>query len=234
MRHHRWGWIALGAVLALPATAPRAAAQDQPQAMQQRGMLSRERPREAPVPGAPGGGPQGPAPHNQNDTYECRGPVSRVQDVAFEGAKWTSFNWSSTAGGGDSGRFDRTPVLSTTVTLAPGTCLDAHFSAIVGSRQMYGVSGITMFQVTLSRVPGGAPRHMVGHYDYPYGTYGPATAIEAEGDVDQFSANFFQRVGVGPGDVPPGTYRVDVWWAGGPAGSGGAIAADFVLKLYMR
>jgi len=114
------------------------------------------------------------------------------------------------------------------VELASGTCLDAHFSALVGSRQMYGVAGITMFQVTLTRMTGGAPRHMVGHYDWPYGMYGPATAIEAEGDVDQFSANYFQRVGTAPGDVPAGAYRVDVWWAGGPVG------ADFVLKLYLR
>jgi hypothetical protein len=26
--------------------------------------------------------------------------------------------------------------------------------------------------------------------------------------------------------------RVDVWWAGGPVGGGGAIGAAFVLKLY--
>jgi hypothetical protein len=59
-------------------------------------------------------------------------------------------------------------------------------------------------------------------------------AIEAERDVDMISSVFFQRVGTAPGDVPPGVYRVDVWWAGGPAGGGGAIAADFMLKLYFR
>jgi hypothetical protein len=80
--------------------------------------------------------------------------------------------------------------------------------------------------------PGGAPQHMVGHYERPYGVYGPAVAIEAERDVDTFGSNFFQRVGHEPGDVPPGVYRVDVWWAGGPIGGGGALAMDFVLKLY--
>jgi hypothetical protein len=39
-------------------------------------------------------------------------------------------------------------------------------------------------------------------------------------------------VGTGTGQVPPGSYRVDVWWSGGPVGGGGAIGADFVLKLY--
>ena len=45
-----------------------------------------------------------------------------------------------------------------------------------------------------------------------------------------YASNFYQSVGAG--GVPPGTYRVDVWWAGGPATSGGAIGAAFVLKLY--
>jgi hypothetical protein len=49
-----------------------------------------------------------------------------------------------------------------------------------------------------------------------------------------FAANFFQRVGTAPGDIPPGAYRVDVWWSGGPVGGGGAIGAAFVLKLYLR
>jgi hypothetical protein len=166
----------------------------------------------------------------------CRGPITRVMDVGFEDVKTTSYNWSTTGGGGESGRYDKTPVLSTSVTLLPGSCLDAHFSAIVGSRQTYGsgVSSIAMFQVTLTPATGGLPQHMVGHYETPYGQYGPAVAIEAEHDVDTFSSNFFQRVGSGAGDVPPGTYKVDVWWSGGPVGGGGAIGADFILKLYMR
>ena len=166
----------------------------------------------------------------------CRGPLKLVQDVAFEGVKTTGFNWSSTLGGGESGRFDPTPVLTTTVTLTAGTCLNAHFSAIVGSRQTYGagVASITMFQVTLTPLatPPPPPQHMVGHYETPYGIYAPAVAVEAERDVDTFGSNFFQRVGTAPGDVPPGTYRVDVWWSGGPVGGGGAIGAAFVLKLY--
>lgn len=164
----------------------------------------------------------------------CRGPVSMVQDVAFEGVKTTPFNWSSTLGGGESGRYDKTPVLTTPVNLAAGTCLNAHFSAIVGSRQTYGpgIASITMFQVTVTPAGGVAHQHMVGHYETPYGFYGPAVAVEAERDVDTFGSNFFQRVGFQPGDVPPGAYIVNVWWSGGPIGGGGAIGAAFVLKLY--
>ena len=220
--------VILGLIAALTAATGAAA--------QERGFLTRDSAQQgaaAPLaPGAPGGAQA--AGHNPTLPYDCRGPIARVQDVGFEGVKTTSFNFGSTAGGGESGRFDRTPVLSTRVMLAPGTCLNAHFSALVGSRQTYGVSAVTMFQVTLTPLTGGAPRHMVGHYDRPYGLYGPAVAIEAERDVDMIAAAFFQRVGSLPGDVPPGSYRVDVWWSGGPVGGGGAIAADFVLKLYFR
>ncbi len=171
-----------------------------------------------------------------NPADRCLGPIARVLDVGYEGVKTTAWNWSAVGGGGDSGRFDPTPVLSNTVDLEEGTCLNAHFSAIVGSRQTYGsgISRIAMFQVTLTPATGAAPQHMFGHYDTPYGTYGPAVAIEAERDVDTFGANFFQSVGFQHGDVPPGTYKVDVWWAGGPIGGGGAIGGAFVLKLYQR
>jgi hypothetical protein len=164
----------------------------------------------------------------------CKGTLRLVTDVAFEGVKTTGYNWSVVGGGGEGARYDPVPVLSTTVTLTSGTCLNAHFSAIVGSRQTYGagVASITMFQVTLTPATGAAPQHMVGHYETPYGVYAPAVAVEAERDVDTFGANFFQRVGTAPGDVPPGVYKVDVWWAGGPVGGGGAIGAGFVLKLY--
>jgi hypothetical protein len=174
------------------------------------------------------------AAHIPNIPYQCQGLVSLVTDVAYEGVKTTSFNWSNVTGGGESGRYDKRPVLSTRVKLEEG-CLNAHFSALVGSKQTYpGASSITMFQVTLTPDSGGAPQHMVGHYDTPYGLYGPAVAIEAERDVDTFGANFFQRVGFEHGDVPPGAYRVDVWWSGGPVGGGGAIGAAFVLKLYQQ
>jgi len=174
--------------------------------------------------------------HNSTIQQACRGPIALVGDAGYEGVKTTAFNWSSTLGGGDSGRFDPNPVLKTTVTLKDGTCLNAHFSAMVGSRQTYGlgVASITMFQVSLTPVIGGPAQHMVGHYDTPYGVYGPAVAIEAERDVDTFGSNFFQRVGFGPDDVPPGTYIVNVWWSGGPIGGGGAIGAAFVLKLYQQ
>ncbi|HEV7766939.1 MAG TPA: hypothetical protein VGQ76_18210 [Thermoanaerobaculia bacterium] len=173
--------------------------------------------------------------HDPEKPAECRGPVSLITDVGFEGQKSTNFNWSNVTGGGESGRFDKTPVLTTRVRLVEGTCLDAHFSAIVGSAQTYGVASLTMFQVSLTpAIAGGLPQHMYGHYETPYGQYGPAVAVEAERDVDTFGSNFFQRVGFGRGEVPPGDYVVDVWWSGGPVGGGGAIGAAFVLKLYSR
>lgn len=172
--------------------------------------------------------------HDPTRQEACRGAVSLVQDVGFEGVKTTAHNFSSPTGGGESLRFDKTPVLSTKVELREG-CLNAHFSAIVGSAQTYfGVSPLTLFQVTLTPTSGGAPQHMYGHYETPYGIYGPAVAIEAERDVDTFGSNFFQRIGDGPGEVKPGIYYVDVWWAGGPAAPGGAIGAAFVLKLYQQ
>lgn len=171
--------------------------------------------------------------HDPTVPAECRGLVDLVTDVGFEGVKTTAANFAAPAGGGESGRFDRTPILSTKVDLRDG-CLNAHFSAIVGSQQTYGpgVASIALFQVTLTPASGGPPQHMYGHYETPYGIYGPAVAIEAERDVDTFGANFFQRIGDQEGDVKPGTYYVDVWWAGGPVGGGGAIGAAFVLKLY--
>jgi hypothetical protein len=177
-----------------------------------------------------------PAPsaagHNANIPYNCvGGPVRVKTDVGYEGVKYTSFNWSSTAGGGESGRFDKTPVLTTRVNLANGTCLNAHLSALVGSKKTYGVAALTMFQVTLTPM-GGTPRHMFGHYEIPYGIYGPAVFTESENDVDTLAANFFQPVGKMQGGIAPGIYRVDVWWSGGPIGGGGAIGAAFVLSLY--
>jgi len=176
---------------------------------------------------------KGPAAANDMPgVLGCNGPVSQVIDVAFEGLKFTPANYFALPGGGEGGGFDKTPVLSTTVKLAKGVCLNAHFSAIVGNMKTYGVAPLALFQVTLTPINGG-PRHMVGHYEHPYGTNnGPAVAIEAERDVDMIGANFFQRVGGGKHEVPPGQYRVDVWWSGnGPAG---ALAMDFVLKLYTR
>jgi len=193
---------------------------------QERGMFSRELAAQQKRDEAAG------ARHNQTKQADCRGPIALVTDVGFEGLKTTSANYGASPGGGEGGRFDKTPVLSTRVELREG-CLNAHFSALVGSKQTYGVSAITMFQVTLTPV-GGSPQHMYGHYETPYGIPSPAVALEAERDVDEFAANFFQRIGKDKanGDVPPGIYRVDVWWAGGPSGGGGAIGAAFVLKLY--
>lgn len=169
-------------------------------------------------------------------TLGCNGAITKVIDVAYEGFKATSAVFGSSPGGGEGGQFDKTPVLSTKVELDKETCLDAHLSVIVGSGQLYGRSRMALFQVTVTAA-NGSPRHMVGHYETPFGRPSPAVAIESERDVDMLAANFFQRVGDGKHDVPPGSYRVDVWWAGAPPGSAvpsGAFAGAFVLKLYLR
>lgn len=177
------------------------------------------------------------APQAATAVLGCTGPITRVIDLGNENLKVTSANYFTNPGGGEGGGFDKTPVLTTKVALAPGTCLDAHLSAIVGSGRLYGVAATTLFQVTLTFLPPttpplSGPRHMVGHFETPYGRPSPAVGLEAERDVDMYASNFFQKVGTGPHEVKPGTYRVDVWWAG--AGPGGAIGAAFVLKLYLR
>jgi hypothetical protein len=179
--------------------------------------------------------PNGPAGMAPVTVLGCKGPITQVLDVGDESLRFTSAQFGTTPGGGEGGQFDKTPVLSTKVNLTQGMCLDAHVSAIVGSRQAYGVSNLTLFQVTLTRLapPVAGPRHMVGHYETPYGRPSPAVALEAERDVDMYASNFFQKVGTGPHEVPPGPYRVDVWWAGAP-NPGGAIGAAFILKLYFR
>lgn len=166
----------------------------------------------------------------QERQLTCRGPIKQVHDIADENTRFTPADFFTTPGGGEGGGFDKTPLLSTRVMLSSG-CLNAHLDAIVGSR-LYGVAGLTMFQVTLTPlgIVGGPPRHMVGHFHTPFGRPSPAVATEAERDVDMFAANFFQKVGKGPHEIPPGPYRVDVWWSG--AGPGGAIAFTAVLKLY--
>lgn len=165
----------------------------------------------------------------------CQGRISQVIDVGYEGLKFTSAVYGSGPGGGEGGQFDKAPVLTTKVDLREGACLNAHVSAIVGSGQAYGTSNLTLFQVTLtsSSDPAATPRHMVGHFETPYGGSSPAVALEAERDVDMYASNFFQKIGRGPHELPPGTYQVDVWWAGGP-NPGGAIGAAFILKLYLQ
>ena len=165
----------------------------------------------------------------QTRQLTCRGPIKQVTDIADENTRSTPANFFTNPGGGEGGGFDKTPLLTTRVSLKAG-CLNAHLDAIVGS-QLYGIAGLTMFQVTLTPANGG-PRHMVGHFEHPFGSNSPAVATEAERDVDMFAANFFQKVGKGPHEIPPGVYRVDVWWSG--AGAGGAIAFSAVLKLYQQ
>lgn len=164
----------------------------------------------------------------------CVGPISRVVDVGDERVRVTGVNFTPVAGGGgEGGCFDPVPLLTTTVNLSDCSCLNAHLSAIVGSAQTYGVAPMALFQITLTNVNTGVVQHMYGHYETPFGIACPAVALEAERDVDMYASNFFQGVGRNPDNVPPGQYRVDVWWAGGPPGvPGGAIGAAFVLKLY--
>lgn len=178
------------------------------------------------------GAKSAPGAFSHKGVQNCRGPITRVEDVGDETWKTTAANFNVPAGGGEGGRFDKTPVLSTKVNVQAG-CIDAHFSAIVGGR-IYGSAPTTVFQVTLTPSAGRPPRHMVGHYETPYGQNAPAIGIGAENDVDMVSANFFQRIGSAPGDLPPGAYVVDVWWAGAGAPAGGAAGAAFVLKLYLR
>lgn len=181
--------------------------------------------------------PKQAAPSDQKP-LACQGPITQVIDVGDESLRATKAVFGTNPGGGEGGQFDKTPVLSAPVKLVQGSCLDAHLSAIIGGKPTYGsVSPLALFQVSLTRVsPALGPLHMVGHYETPYGIKSPAVALEAERDVDMVAANFFQRVGTGPHEVPPGNYRVDVWWAGAPppATPGGAIGAAFVLKLYVR
>ena len=164
------------------------------------------------------------------DQPRCRGNVTLVTDVAYEGVKTTSWSFANTGGGGVGGRFNATPLLSSFVKLQSG-CLNAHLSAMVGSSQTYGGARITLFQVTLTPTSG-APIAMYGHYPTPYGIPSPAIALTSEYDVDMLGANFYMPVGTATGQVAPGIYRVDVWWAGGPFATPGSIGAAFVLKLY--
>ncbi|HEX4860633.1 MAG TPA: hypothetical protein VFV07_05315 [Rhizomicrobium sp.] len=161
--------------------------------------------------------------------YTCKGPVNLVVDVADENLHTTTAVFGTTPGGGEGKQFDKTPVLTTKVTLRDGQCLDAHLTAIVGGPNFYGKSSLALFQVALTGPVG--PVHMYGHYETPYGISSPAVALGAEPDVDMLGANFIQHVGTGTHDVPPGNYTVKVYWAGAP-NAGGAIGAAFVLKLY--
>lgn len=167
----------------------------------------------------------------------CRGRVGIVIDAADEALHATPAVFGAGAGGGEGGQFDPTPVLTVpAVSLEQGECLNAHLSILVGSAQSYGGAPLALIQVTLTPAAGGPPIHMVGHFPTPYGIASPAVALEAESDVDMFAANFFQAVGPdSEHGVPPGVYRVDVWWAGAPPGApGGTLGAAFVLKLYLR
>lgn len=161
----------------------------------------------------------------------CTSKVRLVKDTTFEGVRTSSLNYFGPGATGGLAGFDPVPILSNTVTLTGG-CLNAHLSAMVGGT-LYGVSKITLFQVTLTNTATGARVAMDGHYPTCFAA-GPCVALSAEYDVDMLGANFYKTVGSVPGQVPPGTYRVEAWWAGGPSflGGAGAIGAAFVLKLY--
>jgi hypothetical protein len=172
-----------------------------------------------------------PMPQAAALPLQCFGVVSGVSSVAFEGLKSTPANISNPQGGGEGGRFDKNPLLSTTVRLEKGTCLVAHFSAMLFSGQaITGVAPMTYFQVSISKLENQlAPRHMVGHLSFGV----PFVPFEADRSFEMYASNFFQRVGNGPHEVLPGSYRVDVWWAGA-GGPGGTLGAAFVLTLYQQ
>lgn len=85
----------------------------------------------------------------QTRQLTCRGPIRQVTDIADENTRFTPANFFTMPGGGEGGGFDKTPLLTTRVSLRAG-CLNAHLDAIVGG-QLYGIAGLTMFQVTLTR-----------------------------------------------------------------------------------
>jgi hypothetical protein len=132
--------------------------------------------------------------------------------------------------GGQGKQFDPVPVLTIpNVVIAKGECVNGHLSVLVGEHQAYGVSSEAVFQLALTPA-GGTPVAMECYYPTPYGIASPAVATAAEPDVDMFAANCFQGA---DGDLQPGVYTTNVFWAGGPPGvAGGAIGAAFVLKLY--
>ena len=172
--------------------------------------------------------PKGKDLPNPFQSVPCTGKVKMVNDVTYEGVKTTSWNFGNSPTG-----FDPTPVLTAyPITLRNG-CFNAHLSAMVGSKQTYGYSQITLFQVRLTDPVSGASYIMDGHYPSCY-ALAPCVALSAEYDVDMLAANFYKTVNGAQGSVPPGTYRADVLWTGGPAflGGAGAIGAAFVLKMY--
>jgi hypothetical protein len=82
--------------------------------------------------------PNKDAPIQTTTPLGCSGPITKVLDIAYEGLKTTTAVYGTNPGGGEGGQFDKTPVLTTKVTLAAGACLDAHLSVLVGSKQAYG------------------------------------------------------------------------------------------------
>lgn len=180
--------------------------------------------------------PGKPGLRDNEQVYHCEGAVSQVIDIADESWRTTKAVYGSTPGGGVGGQFDPNPLLDVMVDIPPGACLDAHFSAIVGST-LYGASPLALFEVTVQpSSPVFAPgTPLIGHFATPYGIPSPAIGTQSEQDVDQVGANFFIHAGDGPREIMPGPSRVIVWWAGGPPGStGGAAGSAFVLKLYVR
>jgi hypothetical protein len=171
--------------------------------------------------------PNGKDLPNPFQSVPCTGKVRMVNDVTYEGVKTSFWNF-----GNGSTSFDPTPVLTANNVVLTNGCFNAHLSAMVGGKQTYGFSQITLFQVRLTSAAG-ATYIMDGHYPSCFGI-APCVALSAEYDVDMLAANFYKTVNAAPGSVPAGTYRVDVLWTGGSAflGGAGAIGAAFVLKMY--
>src|SRR5262249_14287672 len=115
-----------------------------------------------PAPAPSPGGQVPPAPV----ASECVGPITKVMDIGYDGVKTTAAVYGTNPGGGEGGQFDKTPVLSTKVELGENTCLNAHLSAIVGSKQPYAPSPLRLFRFTWRRPPN-PPKPFFGHYQTP-------------------------------------------------------------------
>ena len=147
---------------------------------------------------------------NEPKVLGCTGRISQVIDVGDESLRFTSAVFGTSPGGGEGAQFDKTPVLSTKVELREGACPECSSQRHRGKR-----AGLR--NVKLNPFPGhphadfrcgGGPRHMVGHFEPPFGGSSPAVALEAERDVDMYASNFFQKVGKGPHEVPPDHTRL--------------------------
>jgi len=114
MNQHKLVVVLAGAALMLSvAVATAASAQERP-TIPKEAVEAAKRAAAQPAGKAPSG-PALPAP------LGCQGPITKVIDTGYEDLKFTPAVYGTNPGGGEGGQFDRTPVLSTRVTLAAGT-----------------------------------------------------------------------------------------------------------------